>query len=302
MDWLNYHHFMYFWVVAREGSIVKASEVLMLAQPTISGQIHSLEEALGVKLFTKRGRQLVLTEAGQLAYRYAEEIFPLGHEFVESVQGRANQRNLRLLVGVANALPSPLVRRFVEPARELNNGIQICCYADRSLEDFVAELVLFRLDVILADRPADPTHSTRVFSHLLGECETTFFATSELARKLRRKFPDSLDGTPFLMPGAVSAVRLPLDEWFRTIGVAPRVVMECDDGALSQELGSKGTGVFMAPSVIEAEVKNQFRVGVVGRTDAVRHHFYAISVERKIRHPAVKSISEAAQDAVFSKS
>ncbi|MBZ0135484.1 MAG: transcriptional activator NhaR [Planctomycetes bacterium] len=301
MEWLNYHHFMYFWVVAKEGSIVKASEKLLLAHPTISGQIHRLEESLGVKLFAKRGRRLVLTEAGQTAYRYADEIFSLGNEFVDAIQGRGSNRELRLVVGVADVLPPSLVRRFLEPAFELDHGIQIVCRSDKSLDEFLAELALYRVDVVIADRPASPTLAVRVFSHLLGECDTTFFATPALAKSLRRKFPGSLDGAPFLLPGSPSAVRRSLEDWFDNTGIRPLLIAACDDSALTKDFGSHGKGVFVAPSVIEPEVKRQYNVAVVGRTADVRQQFYAISVERKIKHPAVKAITEAARDEIFAK-
>ncbi|MBZ0136758.1 MAG: transcriptional activator NhaR [Planctomycetes bacterium] len=301
MEWLNYHHFMYFWVVAKEGSIVKASEKLLLAHPTISGQIHRLEESLGVKLFAKRGRGLVLTEAGQTAYRYADEIFSLGNEFMDAIQGRGRARGLRLVVGVADVLPPSLVRRFLEPAFKWDHGIQIVCRSDKSLDEFLAELALYRVDVVIADRAASPIVAVRVFSHLLGECDTTFFATPALAKTLRRKFPGSLDGAPFLMPGAPSAVRRSLEDWFDMTGIKPLLIAACDDSALTKDLGSNGMGIFAVPSVIETEVKRQYNVAVVGRTAEVRQQFYAISVERKIKHPAVKAITDAARNAIFAK-
>jgi LysR family transcriptional activator of nhaA len=299
MEWLNYHHLLYFWVVAKEGSIVRASQELRLAHPTISGQIHRLEESLGEKLFARRGRHLVLTEVGRVAFRYADEIFSLGREFVDTLKGRASGKPLRLVVGVADVLPPSLVRRFLEPAFRMGHAVQIVCRADKSVEEFIAELALHRVDVVIADGPAGPGIRIRAFSHLLGECGTTFFAAAKLAASTRRKFPRSLDGTPFLLPGAPSAVRRALEQWFNTQGVRPRVVAEFDDSALAKDFGREGMGVFAAPTVIEAEVRQQYRVRVVGRSEAVRQQFYAISVERKIRHPAVAAVCEAARKDLF---
>jgi len=299
MEWLNYHHLLYFWVVAREGSIVRASEELRLAHPTISGQIHRLEENLGEKLFARRGRHLVLTEVGRVAFRYADEIFSLGREFVDTLKGRASGKPLRLIVGVADVLPPSLVRRFLEPAFRLGHAVQVVCRADKSVEEFIAELALHRVDVVIADGPAGPGIPIRAFSHLLGECGTTFFASAGLAASTRRKFPRSLDGTPFLLPGAPSAVRRALEQWFASQGIHPRVVAECDDSALAKDFGSEGMGVFAAPTVIEAEVRQHYRVRIVGRSEAVRQQFYAISVERKIRHPAVAAVCEAARKDLF---
>ena len=299
MEWLNYHHLLYFWVVAKEGSIVRASEQLRLAHPTISGQIHRLEENLGEKLFARRGRHLVLTEVGRVAFRYADEIFSLGREFIDTLKGRASGKPLRLIVGVADVLPPSLVRRFLDPAFRLDHAVQIVCRADKSVEDFIAELALHRVDVVIADGPAGPGIPIRAFNHLLGECGTTFFAAARLAASTRRKFPRSLDGTPFLLPGAPSAVRRALEQWFNAQDIHPRVVGEFDDSALAKDFGREGMGVFAAPTVIEAEVREQYRVRVVGRSEAVRQQFYAISVERKIRHPAVAAVCEAARRDLF---
>src|SRR5438445_11069418 len=192
MEWLNYHHLLYFWVVAKEGSLARASQELRLAHPTISGQIHRLEEALGEQLFTRQGRNLVLTEVGRVAFRYADEIFSLGREFLDTVKGRASGKPLRLIVGVADVLPPSLVRRFLDPAFRLDHAVQIVCRADTSVEDFIADLALHRVDVVIADGPAGPGIPIRAFSHLLGECGTTFFAAPRPPASTRRKFPRSL--------------------------------------------------------------------------------------------------------------
>lgn len=301
MEWLNYHHLLYFWVVAKEGSIVRASQELHLAHPTISGQIHRLEDVLGEKLFSRRGRNLVLTEAGRVAFRYADEIFSLGREFVDTLKGRASGRPLRLVVGIADVLPPSLVRRFLEPAFKLGHPVRVICRADKSTEDFIAELALHRVDVVLSDGPAGAGIPVRAFSHPLGDCGTTFFAAPKLAASLRRKFPSSLDGAPFLLPGAPSAVRRALEQWFETEDVRPTIVAEVDDSALAKDFGKAGMGAFAAPTVIEAEVRQQYGVQVIGRAEAVRQHFYAISVERKIKHPAVVAIRQAARQEIFSK-
>jgi len=299
MEWLNYHHLLYFWTVARKGSIARASEELRLAHPTISAQIRRLEETLGEKLFQRSGRRLELTEAGGVALRYADEIFTLGREFVDTLKGRASSRPLRLVVGVADVLPPSLVRRILEPAFRLGNSIRIVCRADKSVEEFLAEMALHRVDVVIADGPAGPSVPVRAFNHLLGECATSFFATPKLAATLRRQFPRSLHGAPFLLPGAPSAVRRALEQWFDGQAVVPRVIAECDDSALGKELGEDGRGVFAAPSVIEKEILGRYRVRLVGRSEEVRQQFYAISVERKIKHPAVVAICEAARQSIF---
>ena len=254
MEWLNYHHLQYFWVVAREGSIVRASEELRLAHPTISGQIHKLEEVLGEKLFARRGRNLILTEAGRVAFRYADEIFSLGREFVDTLKGRASGHPLRLVVGIADVLPASLVRRFLEPAFRLGQPVRVVCRADKSVEEFVAELALHRVDVVIADGPSSSAVPVRAFSHLLGACGTSFFAAPKLASSMKRRFPRSLDGVPFLLPGAPSTVRRSLEQWFIAEDVHPTIVAELDDSALAKSFGMEGMGVFAAPTVIEREV------------------------------------------------
>jgi LysR family transcriptional activator of nhaA len=299
MEWLNYHHLLYFWVVAKEGSIARASQQLRLAHPTISGQIHRLEQVLGVDLFVRKGRGLVLSDEGQVAFRYAEDIFSLGREFLETIKGRPSGRPITLLVGVSDVLAKSVVYRMLEPAFRLSEDVCVVCRADRSTEAFMAELAANALDVVLSDTPAGPNSPVKAFSHPLGECGTVLFASPELAASCRRRFPDSLDGVPFLLPGATSTLRRSLDEWFHSHGVRPRVIAEMDDAALAAELGEQRVGVFAAPDVVEKEIRKRHKVHVVGRIEDVRQRFYAISLDRKIRHPAVMAICEIARTRIF---
>jgi LysR family transcriptional activator of nhaA len=299
MEWLNYHHLFYFWTVAKKGSIAQASKELRLAPPTISAQIHRLEEVLHDKLFERKGRQLVLTEFGRVAVGYADEIFALGREFMSTAKGQPGGRPLRFVVGVSDALSKSIVYRILEPAFRLQENMRVICREDRSAEAFLSELAMHRVDVVLSDEPAGPGTPVRVFSHLLGECGTAFFAPAELARSCRRQFPRSLDGAPFLLPGGNSALRRALEAWFESEGIRPRVVAELDDAALAGIVGEAGIGVFAAPDVVEKEARQRYKVQLVGRAEEVRQRFFAISVERKIRHPAVLAINDAARNLVF---
>jgi LysR family transcriptional regulator, transcriptional activator of nhaA len=299
MEWLNYHHLLYFWTVAKEGSIVRASEELHLAHPTISGQIHRLEDVLGEKLFARKGRNLVLTDAGRVAFRYADEIFSLGREFVDTLKGRASGRQLRLVVGVSDVLAKSIVHRILEPAFSLKEDVRVICRENRSTEAFMADLAVHAVDVILSDTPAGPGTSVRAFSHPLGECGVSFFAARSFAQSLRRRFPQSLDGAPFLMPGGDSTLRRALDEWFDSQEIRPKIVAELDDTALARVLGEAGLGVFAAPDVVEDDVRRRYKVQLVGRAKDVRQRFYAISVERKIKHPAVLAICNVARKHIF---
>ena len=299
MDWLNYHHLLYFWVVAKQGSIAQASKELRLAPPTISAQIHRLEEVLGEKLFERKGRRLVLTEFGRVALRYAEEIFSLGREFLDTAKGRPSGRPIRLVVGISDVLPKSIVYRILEPAFRLEEDVRVICREDRSAEGFIGELAMHTVDVVLSDAPVGPGTSVRAFSHPLGECATAFFAAPELAKACRRRFPRSLDSVPFLLPGGNSVLRRALEEWFDSLKIRPKVVAEVDDPALAKIVAEAGLGVFAAPDVVEKEVRQRYKVRLVGRVEEVRQRFYAISVERKIRHPAVLAISDAARKHIF---
>jgi LysR family transcriptional activator of nhaA len=300
MEWLNYHHLLYFWAVARYGSVVRASRELRLAQPTISGQVRRLEDVIGEKLFDRVGRRLVLTSVGRTVFRYADEIFAVGQELMGALKGRASARPLRLTVGVADALPKALVQKLLEPAFHIDKPVYLVCREDRVVEDFMSELAGQELDLVLADRPIGPGTRAHAYNHLLGECATTFLADGKLAKRLRRGFPRSLDGAPCLLPSAHATVRRTLDQWFETNRVRPTLVAEFDDSALMYAFGEVGQGFFPAPSIFESEFRRRYNVQVVGRVKQARQQFYAISVDQRLHHPAVAAIVKAARQEIFS--
>lgn len=297
MSWLNYHHLLYFWTVARAGSIAKASQELRLAQPTISAQLKLLEDSLGHKLFERQGRRLVLTDVGRTVLRYADDIFRLGNELKNVLNGLPSGQQLRFSVGVTDVIPKLVAERLLQPAFDVSPDIRITC-REGPLPQLLASLALHELDAVLADAPSSEPVSIRAFNHLLGKCGVSFFAAPRLAH-LSRGFPRSLDSAPLLLPSESSSVRRSLDLWFNSQGVHPLVVGDFDDSALLQAFGQRGHGVFAAPSVIESEVSRQFNVSVIGRTDDVETCFYAISVERRLRHPAVVAIAETARSRLF---
>jgi LysR family transcriptional activator of nhaA len=298
MERFNYHHLLYFWVVARQGSIVRASQELNLAQPTISGQLRGLEEELGEKLFMRVGRSLALTETGRMVYRYADEIFTLGRELREALQGRVTDRPMRLTIGITDVLPKLVAYRLLEPALHLEEPVQLRCQEGK-LEQLLAELAIYNLDVVLSDAPIGPFVKVRAFNHLLGECGISFFGAPALAATYRQQFPQSLQQAPLLAPTDNTVLRRNLDQWFDAQGLHPTIVGEFEDSALLKVFGQQGIGLFTAPSVIEAEVKRQYNVEVIGRVDAVKERFYAITVNRKLRHQAVIAMSDAAQLDLF---
>lgn len=298
MEWLNYHHLLYFWVVAREGSIVKATEVLNLTQPTISAQIQSLEESLGEKLFDRVGRRLILTEAGRTAYRYAEEIFGLGRELRDTLRGRPTGRPSRFRVGVADVVSKLIAYRILRPAFELAEPVEIVLREDHP-QDLLAQLAVHELDLVIADAPIAAGLKVRAFHHLLGESGVSFFAVPKLAAALKKDFPRSLEGAPVLLPAVATELRRGLDLWLDRLDLRPRVVGEFDDSALMKVFGHAGIGAFPASTVIEKEICEQHGVKVVGRVDEIRERYYAISSERKLTHPAVVAITEGARSSVF---
>lgn len=298
MEWLNYHHLLYFWAVVREGGIKPASVKLRLAHPTVSAQIHALEGALGERLFEKQGRRLVLTELGKVVYGYADEIFALGRELLDTVKGRVPGRPRRLGVGVVDVLPKLLVHRLLGPAWLGPEEYQLHCHEDRP-ERLFAELALHNLDLVLAEEPLPAGSGVRAFSHLLGECGITFLAQRRLAARIAPGFPGSLDGAPMLLPAEGSSFRRNLDLWFDAHGIRPRTVAEFDDSALLKAFGSDGRGVFAVHTITAEEVKAQYHVAVVGHANEARLRVYAISGERRLKHPAVVAISEAARGGLF---
>jgi LysR family transcriptional activator of nhaA len=294
MRWLNYHHLLYFWTVAREGSVTKACQVLHLTQPTISAQLKALEKSVKTPLFERRGRAMTLTEAGKTVYRYADEIFSLGRELEDVVRGRPAGGVLRLVVGVADTLPKLVVHRLLRPAFHLEGDVRVTCI-DGAPDRLMAQLALHELDVVLSDSPANPQIGLRAYNHLLGESGVSLFGTASLLKLYRRDFPASLNGAPFLMPLGDSVLGRSLEQWFDDNGIRPTIRGEFADSALLKVFGAEGEGVFAAPSVVEEDVRRAYRVGVIGRAEKLRERFYAISVEKRMQHPAVVAISKSAR-------
>lgn len=298
MDWLNYHHLLYFWTTAKEGSVTQAAEKLRLAQPTLSAQIRSLEKALGVRLFQKEGRGLALTDAGRTAFRYADGIFGLGKEMQESLAGWTAGRTPVLAVGISDALAKLMVRTLLEPALQLEEPIRLLCREDRT-DRLLAQLSLHELDLVLTDMPHPSGSSVKAYSHLLGECGVQIFGTTALRRQHPSAFPDCLNGAPLLLPPEGSALRRGLDQWLDTEGLHPRIVGEMDDSALLKSFGQRGFGFFAAPSTLTQEIERQYQVKRLGLAEGVRERVYALTLDRRLRHPAVVAISEAAKSRVF---
>ena len=288
----------YFWAVARAGSIARASERLHLTPQTISGQIGVLERALGTDLFRRVGRRLELTAAGKLALSHADEIFRSAPNWRACCAILLRAPNCCCGSGVADAVPKSVAYRLLAPAMTLAEPVRLVCLVDK-LERLFAELAIHKLDLVIADRPLPSELGVRGYSHPLGRCTVDLYAAPALAARYRPKFPQSLDGAPLLMPGGGTAMRGALLRWFDARRLHPRIVGEFDDTALMKAFGGAGAGLFPAPATIAEEVRRQHGAELVGRVDDVMVRYYAISVERRLTHPAVVAVSRAAKQALI---
>jgi LysR family transcriptional regulator, transcriptional activator of nhaA len=285
VEWLNFHHLRYFWVVAREGSVSRAAKKLRLTQPTISGQLRELQDNLGEPLFRRSGRHLELTEVGQSVLRIADEIFALGDQLVDTVRGSRVGRPLRLAVGISDAVPKHVAYRMLEPA--IAARVQVTCHEDPPAK-LHADLASHTLDVVISDAPA---HAPRMHDHLLGECGVSVWGTRRLANEMRVGFPGSLDSAPFLLPTASTGFRRELDAWFEAKQIRPRVVGEFEDAALLEVFGDNGVGLFAAPDVFaETRARGLVRAGPI---KPLRARYYAITTDRRLEHPAVALVAGA---------
>ncbi|HOB97445.1 MAG TPA: LysR family transcriptional regulator [Verrucomicrobiota bacterium] len=294
VEFLNYHHLRYFWVVAREGSLRKASERLHVSQPTISAQIAALERSLDEKLFRRRPRGLVLTETGHQAFSYAEEIFALGRDLVDAVRQRPTTRPLRVSIGIADSLPKLVSHEIIKPVFSLGQPVHAVCFENKTSE-LLAQLAVYRLDIVLADEAAPSAFPLKAFNHLLGESGVTFCARRKLATRLRRSFPRSMHNEPMLLPTSSTALRRTLEKWFQEQGIHPRVVAEYDDAALMKVAASDGLGCFPLPTVVVEEAVERYGFEIVGPADGCAVQFHAITAERKLTHPAVMAVTSHAR-------
>jgi len=298
MEWMNYHHLLYFWTVVREGSIRKASENLRISSPAISAQLRNLEQSFGEKFLRRSGRNLVLTEMGHTVFSYADDIFALGRELQDTVRNRPTGRPMRVDIGVVDVLPKLIAQWLIEPALHLRERVRVVC-REATSDQLIARLATLDLDVVLSDSPINPNLKIRAFNHLLGESAVTFVATPKLASKCKRPFPDCLDRMPMLLPTDNTDLRRSLEQWFETRNIRPDIVGEFEDYALLRAFGQAGSGVFPVPSVFEKQLKQQDSLRRVGRTEEVHCRFFAISAERKLMHPAVVAICDTARRKLF---
>ena len=295
---LNLKHLRYFWSVASYGSVTKAAEALFVTPQTISGQLRDLEEAIGEKLFERDGRGLALTETGRVVFSYADEMFQLGLDLQDVLDGKTPGTSITVKVGVAMIVPKLLAYRVFEPVTRMSESINLICH-EAPLVDLLADMSVHKLDAVLSDSPINPALNIRAYNHPLGEIGISFFAVPAQAEQLRQDFPRCLDGFPFLMPGSGSNLRRSLENWFDQHEIKPRVVAEFEDRALMKAFGEAGTGVFTIPQNMEKDVLEKYGVEVIGRTEEVKEALYLISPERRIKNPAITRITQSARSYLF---
>ena len=298
MEWLNYHHLRYFWVVAKEGTLRQAAKKLAVSQPSISAQIHLLEEALGAPLFRRSGRCLALTDTGQLAFGYAEDIFSSGQDLLDAVRDRPGYRPMRCQVGVTDSVPKLVASRILRPAFNLSQPVHMLC-REGPLDTLLLELAGYRLDLVLADAPAARGLHVRTFNHLLGKCGSVFCAVPKLANRLRGRFPNSLHDAPALLPVETTPLRTALEEWFHSLGIRPVVVAEFEDPAFMMVMAAEGLGFVVAPSVTARETLRHYGLKSFGVTEECSHQYYAITAERRLKHPIAVAITEHSRSDLF---
>ena len=298
MPALNYKHLRYFWIVAKSGSIARASEQLHLTPQSISGQLSEFEDSLGIKLFRRVGRGLELTEKGERMLGYAEQIFTLGNELLDSIYDDARSNGIPFRIGIADSVPKMVAYQLIEPAFNHHENVKLICREGR-LTTLLADLAIHRLDMVIADRPTPDNLNVRSYDHFLGESGVSLFAAKSLLEKANGEFPSMIDGQPFLLPGAEVVLHSRLARWFEAERVRPKVIGEFDDSALLLAFAQAGAGYFAAPTAIERYITKQYEVQVIGRIDAVREQIYAITNERTLTHPLISDIYRFAQHNIF---
>lgn len=301
MRHLNYNHLLYFWMVAREGSINKASEILHITPQTISGQIKSLEDTVSAPLFNRSGRNLILSEAGHMIWPYANEIFLLGEDLARNVKSKNMQPSSHLNVGLVNSIPKLIAFRILSISFDKNSDIRLVTQ-EGTLDNLLADLALHKLDLVLSDRPHTPGINIKAFNHLLGTSNIAFYAKKSLTKSYIKNFPDSLNDAPMLLPSQANPLRRDLEDWFENNDITPNIVAEIDDSALLKVFGESGLGIFPAPVVMADNILKMYNAKPIGSIDEINESYYAISAERKLKHPSVVEITKYARDKIFKNS
>ena len=299
MRWLNYQHLFYFWNVANFESISQAAKHLRLAQPTISAQLKQFESVLGEKLFERSARNFKLSEVGQITYRYAEQIFSLGNELLDVIDGKSLDYLKDFRIGISDVVPKSLSYRLIEPALRPDSGASVSCFEDKT-ERLLADLAIGEIDLVIADRPIPPNVKVKAFNHFIGESGISFMAIKKISQQCRKNFPKSISDSALILPTSESAIRSEIEHWLDQRSISIKCVASFQDRGLMKIAAREGQGIIPVPTVIEKEVKKEFHLEVLGRTSEIQEKIYLISLERRLKNPLMAKICEEAQRNIFS--
>lgn len=294
MHWLNYHHLLYFWTMAREGSVSKAAELLHLSQPTVSGQLRQLERSLGNKLYQRNGNSILLTEAGRVVFEYAEKIFTTGQELVRTLQVGGPGHRPHLAIGIPDFLSKSIVSRLLQPLFCLANSPLISC-REGELDELLGDLALHRVDMVLSDSAVGSQFKISAASHHLGQSNVVWMAAPQLAGQLAGDFPQSLCGQPLIVPTTNTVLRQSIEQWLEQQSFAPHIVAEIEDSGLMETLGSRLGHLVPVPSVAIDEVRQRYGLEVVGTLADVTMQFFLIVGEKQHAEGTTKNMISAAQ-------
>lgn len=290
MDWLNYHHLRYFWVVAKEGSLRQAALKLSVSEPAISAQLQDLANSLGEPLFRRSGRNLVLTETGHMVLGYAEEIFSVGQELLNAVRQMPTTRVLRVNLGVVDSFPKLVTLEFLKPLFDYSPRPHLICHEGKA-EDLLPRLGAHRLDIVFSDQPAPTSSKFKTYSHLLGTSTVSFCALPRIAKSLKGPFPGCLDGVECVLPTQNTHLRRSLEDWFHQQKIRPKVTAEFEDAALMKVAAAEGLGVIPIPTLALQEAVDRYHFKILGELKQVKEYFYGITAERRVQHPALNLIT-----------
>lgn len=286
MNWLNFHHLYYFYMIAREGGMTKATHRLKLAQSTLSAQLKQFENAIGYKLFERRNRKLFLTDVGRRVFDYAHEIFSLGEELRDSLGDLQRSLLFSLKVGVVDSIPKKISCEMFDVAtREKSASIAI---VEESFPFLCKKLAAHEIDLIIAsEKPSIEKEHSRYHAKLIGDLPIVFVARPSYI-KLKEKMPRSLNNQPMIMPGAQSSLKMELLEHFKVKHIQPRIVAEVNDLELQKMLILQGHGFgAVAKKAVEEEL-NSGELIQLSETPICHENLWIITTHRLVHNPLTK--------------
>lgn len=279
--WLNFNHLYYFMLVANEGSIAAVAKRLGLGQPALSIQLKQLEENLGFKLFERAHKKLTLTEHGKAALTYAKEIFKLGGEMVETLYDQPTKNRVHLQIGALDSIPKHLSAMLAEKA--LATGQCLVSVLEGKEDELIRELMQHRLDLVVTNRLTASSLSG-TYRKRIAKLPVHIYGANAFL-KARRRFPESLEGLPFLLPTADSQLRFEIEHFCKLKGLRPDFVAESQDMMVQKLLAIRGYGVMAAPAFALEEYLERKELYEIGVLEGVHEEVFLVAASRKIENP-----------------